>query len=76
MDKLVNRSWKIEWRNRDGIHAPALYVEAKKREEALKLAKFSSRLADFPEKWGFKLVSLPTREELIELGVIKPKKSK
>jgi len=76
MTNLVNRFWRIEWRHISGYHAPTLYVEAKKREDALKLGRKSSSLANFPNKWNFRLSSLPTKDELIEMGLIKVKPRK
>lgn len=74
MDKNVNRLWAVNWINLVGIQAPTLYVEAKTRKEALKLAERSSRLADFPEKWSFKLTPIKTKAEIKEeLGLVSKK---
>lgn len=46
------RTWKVTPSN--GFYqAPALYVEAKKEDEAVKLGKERTRLADFPN-WSFR----------------------
>lgn len=50
--------WRVEWVHRNGYQAPYRFVEAKTRREALKLAPSTSRLADFPESWSFRLVKL------------------
>jgi hypothetical protein len=50
--------WRVEWIHRNGYQAPNRYVEAKTRREAINLAPKTSRLADFPECWRWRLVKL------------------
>ena len=68
MDKQpVMRLWRASFVHRNGYEAPCKYVEAKTEREANRLARLSSRLLDFPEKWSFRLTPLKTKEELLEL---------
>lgn len=56
--KHVLRLWRVEWVHRDGYQAPHGFVEAEKREEAVKLQKKTkARLKDFPESWSWKLLA-------------------
>ena len=55
--------WRVDWNHRNGYQAPYQFVEAKKKKEAIELAKQSSRLADFPKSWSFKLTKLFTSFE-------------
>jgi len=50
--------WRVEWTHKNGYQAPYRFVEAKTRREAIKLAPTTSRLADFPDSWSFRLVKL------------------
>jgi len=50
--------WRVNWVHLNGYQAPTRMVEAKTRKEAMKLAKESSRLADFPKSWRFILTKL------------------
>lgn len=50
--------WRVEWCHRNGYQAPYRIVEATTRKEAHKQAKGSSRLADFPAEWHYRLVKL------------------
>jgi hypothetical protein len=50
--------WRVEWTHVNGYQAPYRFVEAKTRREATKLAPSTSRLADFPADWSFRLVKL------------------
>jgi hypothetical protein len=50
--------WRVEWVHRNGYQAPYRFVEAKTRREATKLAPLTSRLADFPDSWSFRLIKL------------------
>jgi len=43
--------WRATWVHRNGYLAPTYYVEAKRRKDAIKLAKERSRLASFPKQW-------------------------
>ena len=56
--KQQNPLWRVEWTHRNGYQAPYRYVEAKRRKEAIELAKETSRLVDFPESWSYNLVKL------------------
>ena len=56
--KTQNPLWRVEWTHRNGYQAPCRYVEAKRKREAITLAKETSRLADFPDSWSFKLVKM------------------
>ena len=40
--------WRVDWNHRAGYQAPYRFVWAENKKEAGKLAKESSRLADFP----------------------------
>ena len=56
------RLWRVEWVHRNGYQAPYIFVEAKKRKEALgEVENLNSRLGKFPENWSFILI----RTELI-----------
>lgn len=55
--------WRVEWVHINGYHAPYRFVEAKTRREAIKLAPTTSRLADFPDSWSFRLVKLFDKPE-------------
>ena len=62
MSDLNNvRLWRVEWVHRRGYRAPSKYVEAKKREEANKMARETSRLRDFPDFWRFELVLISSQ---------------
>jgi hypothetical protein len=50
--------WRVEWYHRNGYQAPYRIVEATTRKDAHKQAKGSSRLADFPVVWSYRLVKL------------------
>ena len=45
--------WRVDWNHRAGYQAPYRFVWAENKKEAGKLAKESSRLADFPEFWSY-----------------------
>jgi len=53
------RHWRVDVIHVNGYHAPSTYVTTdesrlwKAEAQAVRLAKESSRLADFPNKWGF-----------------------
>jgi len=53
----VKRLWRVSWVHRRGYRAPDRFVWAKcgreERLNAIRLAKESSRLRDFPELWHF-----------------------
>ena len=55
--------WRVEWVHINGYRAPYRFVEAKTRREAIKLAPTTSRLADFPDSWSFRLVKLFEKPE-------------
>jgi hypothetical protein len=54
--------WRVDWYHRAGYRAPYQLIEAKTKEEAIKLAKTSSRLGDFQNLWSFKLTKLFGKE--------------
>lgn len=57
-----NALWAVQWVHTSGYQAPYQTVEAKKREDAIKLAKkVKCRLRDF-KCWGWKLVRLPYQQ--------------
>ena len=61
--EFKNALWAVQWFHKDGYQASSYQVvEAKKREDALKLAKeVKCRLRDF-KCWGWKLVKLPYQQ--------------
>lgn len=50
--------WIVTIVHRNGYEAPAQFVEAKKRTEAINSAKKIDLIARFPEKWSFHLTPL------------------
>jgi hypothetical protein len=52
------RLWRVEWVHINGYQAPYQMYECKKRREAVQWAKKSSRLADFPNVWSFRLIEI------------------
>ena len=50
--------WRVDWNHRAGYQAPYRFVWAENKKEAGKLAKESSRLADFPEFWSYRLTEV------------------
>ena len=62
--------WRVDWNHRAGYQAPYRFVWAENKKEAGKLAKESSRLADFPEVWSYKLTDvtpIPKSKRLREI---------
>ena len=53
------RYWRVDVIHVNGYHAPSIFVTSdeermwKAKAQALRLAKESNRLADFPNKWVF-----------------------
>ena len=51
--------WRVDWTSKTSQKAPSTYVETFKKQHARKkshkLARESSRLADFPDTWSYSL---------------------
>jgi hypothetical protein len=58
------RLWRVDWVHRDGYLAPYQVCECRTKKEAAEWAKKSSRLADFPHVWCFRLSEIIKEEKL------------
>jgi hypothetical protein len=51
--------WAVQWFHKDGYQAPYQVIEAKKREDAIKIAKEVNCVLRNFKSWGWKIVKLP-----------------